>query len=98
MDESLPTQTTENRFGLILPHLQRQFGHSVGHAANEPCGTTMAGDGGKTALVASFLAQHNGGSVGHEANEPLSTIVHRGTQQQIVMSWFSGKWNFAFCK
>lgn len=89
LDESLPTQTTENRFGLILPHLQRQFGHSVGHAANEPCGTTMAGGGGKTALVAAFLAQHNGGSVGHEANEPLSTIVHRGTQQQIVTAHLS---------
>lgn len=89
MDEPLPTQTTENRFGFILPHLQRQFGNSVGHAADEPCGTITAGGLGKTALVAAFLTQHNGGSVGHEANEPLSTIVHRGTQQQIVIAHLS---------
>jgi DNA (cytosine-5)-methyltransferase 1 len=86
IDEPLRTQTTENRFGLIIPHLQRQFSHSIGHGADEPIGTITAGGGGETALVTAFMAQHNGGSIGHEGNQPLSTIVHRGTQQQIVTS------------
>lgn len=49
----------------------------------KPLGTIMAG-GGKGALVAAFLAQHNGGEIGRRARDPLSTIVGRGTQQQLV--------------
>lgn len=120
MDEPLATQSTENRFGLvtphlvnlthggriediqrpigtitgahrgekaaIIPHLQRQFGQSVGSSADDPIGTITAGFGGKTALVTAFMAQHNGGVVGHEMMEPISTITHRGTQQQVVTS------------
>lgn len=52
VDEPLPTQTTENRFG----------------------------------LVAAFLAQHNTARVGHPVEKPVSTIVGRGTQQQLVTS------------
>jgi DNA (cytosine-5)-methyltransferase 1 len=48
-----------------------------------------AGGGGKTALVAAFIAQHNTGNVGREAAAPLSTIVHRGTQQAIVAGFLS---------
>lgn len=122
IDEALPTQSTENRFGLVtpyiarigqtggngkyanspespittitskaehllcVPHLQRHFGASIGSAATDPVGTITAGFGGKTALVAAFLAQHNGGATGHEATEPISTLTHRCTQQQLVTS------------
>lgn len=85
----VPTQTTENRFGLVIPHLQRQFGQGVGSRIDDPVGTIMAGGLGKTALVAAFMAQHNGGfydGAGRPINEPLSTITHRGTQQQVVTS------------
>jgi DNA (cytosine-5)-methyltransferase 1 len=84
--DALPTQTTENRFALVAPHLQRQFGHSTGHGAGEPTRTATAGGGGRTAIVAAFLAQHNGGVVGRSAGAPLSTITQRGTQQQVVTS------------
>ena len=36
------------------------------------------------ARVAAWLAQHNTGMVGHDLREPLSTLVTRGTNQQLV--------------
>ena len=36
--------------------------------------------------VAAFIAQHNGGSVGNVADAPISTVVGRGTQQQLCTS------------
>lgn len=89
MHDPLPTQTTENRFGLVIPHIQRQFGRSVGSSANDPIGAVTAGGSGKTALVAAFMAQHNGGfydGAGRSMRDPLSTITRRGTQQQLVTS------------
>jgi DNA (cytosine-5)-methyltransferase 1 len=40
----------------------------------------------RQAVVAAFLAQHNTGRVGHPVEKPVSTIVGRGTQQQLVTS------------
>jgi DNA (cytosine-5)-methyltransferase 1 len=80
---------TANGGSLAAVHLSRQFGASVGSGADEPIGTVTAGGGGKTAVVAAFLAQHNTGNVGRAASEPLSTIVHRGTQQAIVAGFLS---------
>lgn len=40
----------------------------------------------RQAIVAAFLAQHNTGRVGHPIEKPVSTIVGRGTQQQLVTS------------
>lgn len=62
-----------------------------------PTGTAMAG-GIKQGVVevkaqkcAAFMAQHNTGKgdaprSGRPAEEPVSTLVHRGTQQQIVVA------------
>lgn len=89
MHDPLPTQTTENRFGLVIPHIQRQFGQGVGSGTDEPVGTITAGGQGKTALVAAFMAQHNGGfydGAGRSMRAPLSTLTYRGTQQQLVTS------------
>lgn len=75
----LPTQTTENRFGLIIPHLQRQFGNSVGHPANLPSGTVTAGGGGKSALVSAFLARigqtGGNGKYSNSTLDPLTTVT-----------------------
>lgn len=89
IDEPLKTQSTENRFGLVVPHIQRQFGQGIGSGMNDPVGTVMSNGMGKTALVAAFMAQHNGGyykSAGRSLKKPISTITHRGTQQQLVTS------------
>jgi len=86
----LRTQTTENRFALVVPHIQRQFGNSVGHAASVPLGTIMAGGSGKTAMItAALMAQHNGGMIGRPVDTPLSTLTSRGTQQQLVAAFLT---------
>lgn len=89
LDEPLRTLDTQNRFALVAPLLSRQFGNSVGSGVDAPAPTVMPGGGGKTALVAAFLAQHNTGMVGRGAREPLSTITGRATQQQVVAALLS---------
>jgi DNA (cytosine-5)-methyltransferase 1 len=50
-----------NKFALATAMIARQFGKSVGSAMDEPIGTITAGGGGKSQLVAAFLAKHYGG-------------------------------------
>lgn len=73
----------------VAVHMQRQFGASVGHGADEPTATATAGGGGKSALVAAFLAQHNNDrgvepNKGRDAREPMSAVTT--TPQQAVVS------------
>ncbi|MEM5786900.1 MAG: DNA cytosine methyltransferase [Syntrophobacteraceae bacterium] len=75
LSDPLPTQSAENRFGLVVPHLQRQFGNSIGHAAEEPTGTVTAGGGGKTALVSAFLTKYFGTAIGQRTSEPVHALT-----------------------
>lgn len=90
VEEPLRTQPTENRHALVATFLERQFGASIGSSLNSPAGTTTAGGGGKTALVAAHLAQHNGERSGVKAGRPMdapvSTLTASGTQTQLVTS------------
>jgi DNA (cytosine-5)-methyltransferase 1 len=72
------------KHAVVAAHISRQFGASVGHAADEPSASVMGGGGGKSALVAAFLAQHNTDMVGHHPETPLSTIVQKGCTQAVV--------------
>lgn len=73
--EPLQTVTQSPGFALVVPHIQRQYGNSVGHSAKEPNGTITAGGGGKSALVAAFLTEHSNGSSqrNFDFREPLRT-------------------------
>lgn len=56
---------------------------------DQPAGTVLTHD--RRALVTAFLAQHHSESkgnvrAGREAGEPMSTVVHRGTQQGLVIA------------
>lgn len=73
--EPLTTITTENRHAVVVPHIQRQFGNSVGNDARDPAGTVTAGGGGKSALVTAFLAKHYGGVVGIPVTGPTGTVT-----------------------
>ncbi|MBU4317131.1 MAG: DNA cytosine methyltransferase [Proteobacteria bacterium] len=75
MNVPLRTQTTENRFGLVVPHIQRQFGQGIGTPIDEPIGTVTAGGMGKSALVSAFLAKHYTGVVGQKLNVPIGTVT-----------------------
>jgi DNA (cytosine-5)-methyltransferase 1 len=59
-------------------HLSRDFGHSAGADLDEPTPTVMPGGGGKTALVAAFVAKHFGDAgqrPGLAPDEPLATVT-----------------------
>jgi len=75
IDAPLSTITGKNRHAVVLPHLQRQFGNSIGQSIESPVGTITAGGGGKTALVSAFIAKHYGGAVGQEMELPLGTVT-----------------------
>jgi DNA (cytosine-5)-methyltransferase 1 len=78
LDRPILTVDTANRYAVVAAYLDRQFTRSVGHPADEPLGTVTAGGGGKSNLVAAFLAKHYGGNYtgsGNNADEPLSTVT-----------------------
>ena len=84
-DEPLRTVCAEvkgGHFAVVAPVITRQFGKSVGHPVTEPSGSITAGGGGKSQLVAAFLAKHFGGNytgpgadIGHPAHT-VTTVDH----------------------
>ncbi|CVK18489.1 hypothetical protein SPSPH_045610 [Sporomusa sphaeroides DSM 2875] len=67
-----------NKFAIATAFISRQFGNSVGHIMDEPLGTVTAGGGGKSQLVAAFLAKHYGGNYngpGAGMDEPVPTVT-----------------------
>lgn len=79
LSEPLATQTTENRFGLVVPTLvQTGYGEREGQAPraldlSKPLGTVVAGQ--KHALVSAFLAKHYTGVVGSDLATPMGTAT-----------------------
>jgi DNA (cytosine-5)-methyltransferase 1 len=93
VEEAMPTPVpTGNEASLAAVYLKREFGNSVGSAAGAPVGTITAGGGGKTQVVAAFLAQHNTGVVARDAREPVSTTL-AGTGHQAVVEVSAGQIN-----
>jgi len=70
----LRTQTTENRFALVTPHVTKFQQNSIGFAAGEPFHTAMAG-AARFGLVSAFLAKHYGGVVGTSLQVPSGTVT-----------------------
>lgn len=75
INKPIPTQTTENRFGLTVPYVTKLKGTNLGHGANEPVHTITAG-GNHFGLVAPVLTECANTSSPRcmPANEPLRTI------------------------
>jgi DNA (cytosine-5)-methyltransferase 1 len=79
IEKPLTTVTTKAEHLLVAPVIARQFGKSVGHSMDEPLGTITAGGGGKSQLVAAFLAQYHTETARHEVrgqslDKPLYTL------------------------
>ncbi|ATM79365.1 DNA cytosine methyltransferase [Serratia fonticola] len=77
-NKPLTTVTTKAEHLVVAPIIARQFGNSVGHGVDEPNGTITAGGGGKSQLVATFLAKHFGGNYtgpGADLAEPAHTVT-----------------------
>lgn len=84
---------------LEVAHLQREFGNSVGQAADEPVGTIMPGGGGKTSLVTSSLVRLKGTCQdGQALDQPLGGIQaqgnHYGEVRAFLLEYYStgGQW------
>jgi DNA (cytosine-5)-methyltransferase 1 len=75
MTAPLSTVTTVDHNALVTAHIQRDFGNSIGHAADEPLHTITAGGGGKSALVQAFLIKYYGTGDGQTLDDPLHTIT-----------------------
>lgn len=76
IDTPLSTVTTKAEHLLVMPHLTRQFGNSIGHPANVPMGTITAGGGGKTAIVSAHLAQrHQKIKIDKAVNRPSDDVM-----------------------
>ena len=54
------------------------------YSIDDPVRTVTAARRGELALVTAHMAQHNTGMTGHACTEPLSTIVGRGSNQNLV--------------
>ena len=91
MDKPLPTITATDHNAVMdctAVHIQRDFGNSIGHAANEPLGVITAGGGGKSALVASSMVKLKGTCQhGQALDRPLDTIGAQGNHYANVQAF-----------
>ncbi|MDR1659855.1 MAG: DNA cytosine methyltransferase [Desulfovibrio sp.] len=85
MRDCLPTQTTENHFGLIAPYLIKNYSGVVGKETHKPLDTITAID--HHALVAPHLVTMYGASTGQDCESPLRTLVQRN-KFALVYSFF----------
>jgi DNA (cytosine-5)-methyltransferase 1 len=75
----LGTVTSVDHHSLCTAHILRQFGRSVGSAADEPVGAVMPGGGGKTHVVTSHLIKLYGTCEhGADVREPMPTVTASG--------------------
>lgn len=65
LDVPFDTVTAIDHHSLLVSHLQRDFGRSIGSALEDPAGAITAGGGGKLALVTSHLVHFRGGTKDH---------------------------------
>lgn len=88
--DPLRTVTTQTEHAVVeaeLAFIDRQFGKSLGAAADEPLGAITAGGGGKTAQVSAFLSRFrksntNGGK--GAPDQPLGAVTAGGQHHSIV--------------
>jgi DNA (cytosine-5)-methyltransferase 1 len=66
------------KHALVAAAIDRQFGKSMGNAADAPLGATTAGGQGKSALVSAFLTKYRPDSAGADAQAPFPTITANG--------------------
>lgn len=82
-------------------HIQRDFGNSIGHGADEPLGAITAGGGGKSAIVASSLVKLKGTCQhGQSLDRPLDAIAAQGNhfaEVQAFMIKFYGTGGAVSC-
>lgn len=84
--DPMTTITAHDTHGVILAHLQREFGQSIGSSIHNPVPTITAGGGGKTSLIAAHCIKMKGDNLGYACSEPVQTITAGGLSHGIVAS------------
>lgn len=82
------TVTTVDHHSVVAAHIQRQFGSSVGSDPRDPIGTVTAGGGGKSALVAAFMAPYyssGSGETGRDLRLPTPTATTKDRLQLVTV-------------
>ena len=91
LDKPLPTITATDHNAVLevtATHIQRDFGNSVGHSADEPLGAIMPGGGGKSAVIASSLVKLKGTcNHGQSLDRPLDAIAAQGNHFAAVQAF-----------
>ncbi len=85
--DPIGTVTSCDHHSLVVAHVQRDMGKSVGHAAAAPLATVTAGGGGKSAVVASTLVKLRGTSSTAAVDEPLHTVSAGGQHHAEVRAF-----------
>jgi DNA (cytosine-5)-methyltransferase 1 len=93
VDEPIPTQTTENRFGLVQPFVAPLTHRGTGrvYSVKDPLPTVTAAHRGEYALVAPHLSRQFGQGIGSGADEPVGTIMPGGLGKTALVSAFLAK-------
>lgn len=88
MDQPLPTQSTANRFGVVVPSMisiANYNGRNPANSADVPITTVTANPkGGHHALVSAFLQRQFGRSVGGAVSDPAGTVTAGGGGKSVL--------------
>ena len=90
--------TAVDHHSLVTAHIRRDFGQSIGHAADVPLGTVTADGMGKSAIVTSHLVKLRGTCRdGQPVTAPMPTITASGTHigevRAFLLKYFGNEHN-----
>jgi DNA (cytosine-5)-methyltransferase 1 len=93
MSQPVHTITAKDHNALVLAHIQRDFGQSIGHRIDQPLGSITGGGGGKAALIASSIIKFKGTCRdGQPIDEPLDTVqaggLHYGQVAAFLLKYY----------
>ena len=88
VDDPLPTQTTENRFGLVMPYLNNLTHGGRIEGLTEPFKTITGAHRGEKALVLPCLIHNTTGHAPGDLNRPLATLT-TGNQSYLTAAFLS---------
>ena len=82
--DPLTTITANDTHGVVMAHLQHQFGMSTGQKVDMPMYTLTSKN--KTSLIASHCIKMKGDNLGYGCDEPVQTITAGGLSHGVVAS------------
>lgn len=85
-NDPMTTITAHDTHGIVMAHLLREFGQSIGSSIYNPVPTITAGGGGKTSIIAAHCIKMKGDNIGYSCHEPVQTVTAGGLSHGLVAS------------